>query len=225
MAVLQQLARLSSPRNQTDKLIADATNDNNWGPTSVELNELSHLTSKPKDLRAVCKRLDKRLRARNSTKVLKSLTVVYFLVQTGSKAFLDWLYERKYLIRALSVYQVDTKHSEQMVRTCNNIRHKASEISKLLDDDKLLKEKRDHFANLRQEMKLPTPRSSLDAPQSPVLGVRKAHSLDIYNRGDLISVIDRLSSSPPLHENVVFSSSEYPDYSRTKLSNIVEIEE
>ncbi|VEU22216.1 DEKNAAC103257 [Brettanomyces naardenensis] len=236
-----------------DTLILDATDDNDWGPTSVELNELSHLSFKAKSLSIICKRLIRRLNSSNPVQVLKALTVVYFLLQTGSGEFIQWLYSQKYLMRSLIEYQVDTRRGEALSRACSNVRQKATEISRLLDDKDLLLAKREEFKSMRLNMKLPTPRSSLDlppllsTPSSPITGSggfleRKTRSLDIYNRGDVMDgVYEALNNLPqPSRQGslenegkVVFTSNRLPDFSRalanqgtrSKLSNIVEIDE
>ncbi|QPG73232.1 hypothetical protein FOA43_000539 [Brettanomyces nanus] len=241
----KNLPRLSNVK-YSEKLIWEATDSNSWGPTSVELNELSHLTFRIKDLSIICKLLIKRLKGTNPVQVLKALTVVYFLLQTGSGEFLSWLYREKYLIRSLIEYQVNTtKKREALAKVCSNVRQKASDISRLLDNKELLLAKRDEFRNLRLDMKLPTPRSSIDLPPTQTTGTsakseeRRARSLDIYNRGDIVDGVDELLSnaivsteteeksrspssqsnpSSPSLDKVVFSSSRYPDLSHTLAS-------
>lgn len=235
-----------------ENLIRDATSDNNWGPTSLELNELSHLSFRPKCLSIICKRLTKRLNSSNPIAVLKALTVIYFLLETGSGEFIEWAYTKKYLIRSLTEFQGSSRKAKKLGDTCSNVRQKAVDISELLKSKSLLIQRRQEFKNMRLSMKLPSPRSSLDltrsTPSTPITdpGVfggipgRRTQSLDIYNRQDM--KLDGLSNALKYNQSslersgsdgVVFTTNKYPNFSRalninpakSKLGDIVEMDE
>jgi len=231
-----------------ENLIKNATDGNNFGPTSLELNELSHLSFRPKCLSIINKRLLKRLESRNPIQVLKCLTVIYFLLQTGSAEFIKWMSTQKYIVRSLVEYQANTKRNKKKMNASANIREKASEISKLLDNKDLLLAKREEFKHMRLSMKLPTPRSSIDVPPSQTsssslidashleglgkLHERRTRSLDISSRRDVLQNIESFYGGHPgrTKENtVVFSSSHYPkflqNHERPKLGNILEMDE
>lgn len=241
---LNNIPRISINKySYCENLIKDATDGNNIGPTSLELNELSHLSFRPKCLLIISKRLAKRLESRNSVQVLKCLTVIYFLLQAGSGEFIKWANTQKYLVRSLLEYQANAKKNKKKLNLSSNIREKAREVSRLLDNKDILLAKREEFKHIRLSMKLPTPRSSLDAPPSQSLlspnsisesGVfdkfykRRARSLDINSRHDILQNIENAYGQNS--ENMsALSASHYPKFSRNlkrpELGNILEIDE
>ncbi|KAF6014016.1 hypothetical protein HII13_000868 [Brettanomyces bruxellensis] len=149
----------------------------------------------------------------------------------------------KYLVRSLLEYQANAKKNEKKLNLSSNIREKAREVSRLLDNKDILLAKREEFKHIRLSMKLPTPRSSLDAPPSQSLlspnsisesGVfdkfykRRARSLDINSRHDILQNIENAYGQNS--ENMsALSASHYPKFSRNlkrpELGNILEIDE
>jgi hypothetical protein len=91
--------------------------------------------------------------------LLKCLTVIEYVMLVGSMEFVNWLRGRKHLISTLKEY---TLQRNEVVS--QQIRKKSKTIMKLLNDDKLLNEKRGNFHLFRNQMVSPAvgKRSSLD---------------------------------------------------------------
>ncbi|KAG7894539.1 hypothetical protein KL908_001911 [Ogataea polymorpha] len=202
--------------SHSEALIKEATKDTRWGPTTAELNQLSRLSNHPRDLGLITKELSRKLRSKSPIQIHKALSIVLYMLQTSSSEFVSWLTMNQYSIRTLREYQIDTrrKHVED-AQLAFNIRNKASEILRLLENRELLRQKRQEFITFREEMKLPTPRSSLDMPsRSSFTGERNCKSLEI-NRAGLFRELDACSSS----------SDEERERRGSMLSNILELEE
>ncbi|ODV86211.1 hypothetical protein CANARDRAFT_6706 [[Candida] arabinofermentans NRRL YB-2248] len=239
---MRKLSSILRKPGYTEALIQRATTNTTWGPTSTELGEVSKLSFDETEMATITKTLTKRLRSKYLTQVLKALTVVYFLVQTGSYDFIKWLNVNKYSVVALRELQIDTKsNNKQLIQQCHNIRTKASEIMKLIDDDEKLMSKRKEFLALRNDMKLPTPRSSLEitptSPRAMEISRGSSKSLEI-NRSELFNQLSPsyYSSSSDDEENTnnsggnfgyqIRSSSPLSRVvKRSTLSNIIESEE
>ncbi|KAH3668915.1 hypothetical protein OGAPHI_002670 [Ogataea philodendri] len=137
------------------------------------------------------------------------------MLQTSSSGFVSWLKTNQFTIRALKEYQIDSNSHPDQRQIASNIRNKASETFRLLEDQDLLLQKRQEFITFREDMKLPTPRSSLDLPSRPSFtSDRNCKSLEI-NRADLFRDLDLYPSS----------SDEEKERRGSKLSNILELEE
>lgn len=147
--------------SQTEILIKNATSNDPFGPTTTQLNQLALLTQHDKPLSEIITVLTKRLNdgSRDWRHVLKSLTVILYCLLTGSTDFLHWARKNSYMVSTLKEF--DLKGSDNIA---HQIRQKSKSISKLLNDEALLEDKRANFHTFRNSMSRPSvdQRSSLD---------------------------------------------------------------
>ncbi|GMG39785.1 unnamed protein product [Ambrosiozyma monospora] len=223
-----------------ERLTLEATIDSKWGPTSSELNEIATITHEPQHQKETCLQIYQRL-YKNLTKssthaivILKTLSVFHYLLINGSSQFLHICQSQSSVYTFKSLLNYDKfKHDDSNQQIGVNIRKKAGDLIDLLTDSQKLQLKRLEFQNLRLDMKLPTPRSSLDLPSSPTTmvmgpnGSRLTRSLDI-NRADFNN-----SFFGPLYSSGSSSSSSSSEEEESlskkekekiKLSNIAEEE-
>ncbi|OUM54119.1 hypothetical protein BVG19_g3469 [[Candida] boidinii] len=182
---LRRKLSLIKIQSQGEKLTRDATGHSAWGPSSQELNKISKLSFNDTDLKGIIKVLTKRFNSTDYISILKSLSIVKFILQTGSNKFLHWCNENKYFfINFLDYNPVDNFSSKlsinhsfsrssldsnlNSIQTHNpnnsaaikssqtlNIRNKSKDILRLIEDENYLKEQRISFSNLRSEMSIP----------------------------------------------------------------------
>lgn len=146
--------------------IKNATSNDPFGPTASELNQLSILSSSSsKSLKSITTVLGKRIndKNRNWRHILKSLTVIEYLLISGSLEFVYWIQNHKYLVNTLVEFTFDDNKSIEI-----QIRNKSRSILKLINNEELLLEKRSKFHIYRNKMSKPSngKRSSLDINRS-----------------------------------------------------------
>ncbi len=122
----------------TQQKVLDATGDESWGPSADELQEIAKLTYNLEDRLEIISIIDFRLKGENThwKRVVKSLTVLDFLLHVGDDAVVDWA--KEYIdhikkLREFIYFDVSERDQGLVVRT------KAREIVALLSDDELLK--------------------------------------------------------------------------------------
>lgn len=101
---LKRKLSLIKIQSQGEKLTRDATGHSNWGPSSQELNKISKLSFNDNDLKGIIKILIKRLNSIDYISILKSLSIIKFILQTGSNKFLNWCIENKFFFINLLDY-------------------------------------------------------------------------------------------------------------------------
>lgn len=105
--------------------------------------------------------LDKRLndKGKNWRHVAKALTVLDFLVRTGSEDTVRWSRENLYIIKTLREFQFidDEEHDHGSI-----VRVKAKELTSLLRDDERLRQERELRANRRNRRNQPRRKRSDD---------------------------------------------------------------
>lgn len=122
--------------------VREATsNDNNWGPTPRQLDQLAdlshHNVAIVEMLGIIWKRLSERT-VKNWRHVYKSLLVLYHLVKCGSEKVAQQSMERMDLLKSLSSYDLHEEGKDVGAM----IRDKSKQIVSLLDDGDRLKNER-----------------------------------------------------------------------------------
>ncbi|ANZ77409.1 BA75_04551T0 [Komagataella pastoris] len=133
--------------------IKHATNNELWGPTADELQDISQHTFDPQKLQTILAFLRKRLlKTKNKQwkSLLKSLTVILFCLQSGSNEFVNYWKRNCYLINTLKEFQ----YSDEEIQSLN-IRNKARYVSYLLTEEEKLASKREDYHKLRTQMTKP----------------------------------------------------------------------
>lgn len=127
------------------------------GPYGSELNELATLTFNPNKLPTIAAIIQKRLIVKSPTKnwrsILKTLTVVIFLLQSGSRQFLNWAKANMYNLikgyRNFSCYDIKDVEIGEPIRT------KSKSIINHVRDEEKLNRLRSNFEQLRNDMIIP----------------------------------------------------------------------
>lgn len=177
--------------------IRNATLNDPWGPTGLQLNDLAKLTYTPQHLQTLVAMLTKRLspQLKHWRGVLKLLTVVQFCLQAGLDAFVEWVTRAEHqVVEPLQRYRVSDFNGQEQGHT---IRSKARQISRLVLTPARLAEVRVDFHRFRSELANPgvlNQRNSMTGPAGrglvePVedvvvsdLFLRNAQSFDVIRR-------------------------------------------
>ncbi|OAX37747.1 ENTH-domain-containing protein [Rhizopogon vinicolor AM-OR11-026] len=137
--------------SDTQTKVRDATSNDPWGPSGTQMNEISKLSYNQNDFVEIMEMLDKRLndKGKNWRHVFKSLTVLDYLLHTGSENVVLYFRDNLYIIKTLKEFQ----YVDDDGKDCGaNVRQKAKDISNLLSDPARLQEERQARASMRDRM-------------------------------------------------------------------------
>uniref|UniRef100_A0AC35UBU1 ENTH domain-containing protein n=1 Tax=Rhabditophanes sp. KR3021 TaxID=114890 RepID=A0AC35UBU1_9BILA len=135
---------------EAESKVREATNEDPWGPTGPEMQEIANLTFQYDAFSEVMSMLWKRMFEENKDawrKIYKSLMLLTFLLKNGSERVIQQTRERSYQLKALERYNhIDEKGKDQGV----NIRHRVKLLLEMLDDDEALEEERKKAKNINR---------------------------------------------------------------------------
>ncbi|TCD71090.1 hypothetical protein EIP91_000182 [Steccherinum ochraceum] len=131
--------------------VRSATSNDPLGPTGLQMNELAQMTYNPDDFVEIMEMLDKRLNDKGKywRHVFKSLTVLDYLLHSGSENVVIYMKNNVYIIKTLKEFQYIDEYGKDQGA---NVRQKAKDISNLLTDDNRLRQARRTRARLRYRM-------------------------------------------------------------------------
>lgn len=112
----------------------EATSNDPWGPSGAQMAELAQLSYNQTDFVEMMEILDKRLndKGKNWRHVFKALTVLDYLLHSGSQNVWMYFHDNIYIVKTLKEFQyVDDSDRDQGL----NVRQKAKEITALLLDE------------------------------------------------------------------------------------------
>ncbi|KAI6187592.1 ENTH domain-containing protein [Aphelenchoides besseyi] len=122
--------------------VREATNEDPWGPTGPQQQEIAQLTFQYDAFPEIMSMLWKRMLQDNRVawrRVYKSLILLNGLLKSGSERVISNARDRLFELRALESYScIDERGRDQGV----NIRHRVKQIIELLQDEELLMEER-----------------------------------------------------------------------------------
>ncbi|CDK27818.1 unnamed protein product [Kuraishia capsulata CBS 1993] len=197
---VESLRQISHSHGSFSKKVKDATNNDPWGPTGSTLNEISKGSSQIRNLQPLIKVISKRLSSTDPKrwrKILKTLTLVLFVIQVGAIEFVNWCKANQNLFSRFHRFEVTngidyhlTVAQEQ--EQTKNIRNKSDLIMSLLQDDSNLQTKRTSFHRLRSDMSNPGDshdttydyEEEIDEVERVVFPARGTRSLDL-NRQEI----------------------------------------
>jgi len=122
--------------------VREATNDEQWGPTGQQMNEIASHTFSYESFPEVMGMLWKRMLQDNKTnwrRTYKSLILLNYLVRNGSERVVTSSREHVYDLRSLETY---TFHDELGKDMGVNVRHRAKLLVEFIQDDDRLREER-----------------------------------------------------------------------------------
>lgn len=144
MTVFLSLHRTNIVMNYTDieSKVREATNDEQWGPTGIQMQEISQHTfsyeSFPEVMNMLWRRMLQDSRS-NWRRTYKSLLLLQYLVRNGSERVVTSAREHIFDLRSLENYTyVDEVGKDQGV----NVRNRARQIIDFIQDDEKLREER-----------------------------------------------------------------------------------
>ncbi|KGL80069.1 Epsin-3, partial [Tinamus guttatus] len=133
--------------------VREATSNDPWGPPSSLMSEIADLTFNTVAFAEVMGMIWRRLNdsGKNWRHVYKALTLLDYLIKTGSEKVTHQCRENLYTIQTLKDFQyVDRDGKDQGI----NIREKVKQVMALLKDEERLKQERAHALQTKERMAL-----------------------------------------------------------------------
>lgn len=161
----RQLKNLVQNYSEAEVKVREATSNDPWGPSSSQMADISDLTYNVVACNEIMTMLWKRLKDdRNWRHILKSLTLLEYLLKTGDERVLLKMKDNIYIVKALTEYRfLEKDGKDQGV----NVREKAKVVLVLMEDDEKLKEERDFAFKTREKTTKGTAASSTDTLKDP----------------------------------------------------------
>ncbi|KAF2348300.1 ENTH domain, partial [Trinorchestia longiramus] len=140
--ITEKVTNMVMNYTETEAKVREATNDEAWGPTGPQMQELAQATYHYEQFPEVMGMLWKRMLHENRTawrRTYKSLLLLAYLVRNGSERVVTTAREHIYDLRALENY----KYIDELGRDQgNNVRMKAKDMIDFIQDDNRLREER-----------------------------------------------------------------------------------
>ncbi|KAL8283226.1 hypothetical protein RQP46_006004 [Phenoliferia psychrophenolica] len=160
--------------------VRDATSNDAWGPSGTQ-----------NDFVEIIEMLDKRLndKGKNWRHVFKSLTLLDYMLHSGSENVVMYFRENMYVVKTLKEFQYIDEYGKDQGA---NVRQKAKDITNLLLDEKRMRDSRKNRANMNGRLQGDNgdrPRSSLendrgaDRDLAAAIAASKASAEDESRRG------------------------------------------
>ncbi|XP_067112186.1 epsin-1 [Osmerus mordax] len=161
----RQLKNLVQNFSEAEVKVREATSNDPWGPSSSQMADISDLTYNVVACNEIMTMLWKRLKDdKNWRHVHKSLTLLEYLLKTGSDRVLLKLTDNVYIVKALTEFRfTDKDGKDQGV----NVREKAKVVLALMEDEEKLKEERESALKTREKTSKNAAASSTDPIQDP----------------------------------------------------------
>lgn len=147
--------------------VREATSNDPWGPSSSLMSEIADLTYNVVAFSEIMSMVWKRLNdhGKNWRHVYKAMTLMEYLIKTGSERVAQQCRENIYAVQTLKDFQfIDRDGKDQGV----NVREKAKQLVTLLKDEERLREERIHALKTKEKMAQTSSASS--APSAPAVG-------------------------------------------------------
>ncbi|NXN17818.1 EPN3 protein, partial [Indicator maculatus] len=184
-ALRRQVKNIVHNYSEAEIKVREATSNDPWGPPSSLMSEIADLTFNTVAFAEVMGMIWRRLNdsGKNWRHVYKALTLLDYLIKTGSEKVTHQCRENLYTIQTLKDFQyVDRDGKDQGI----NVREKVKQVMALLKDEERLKQERAHALQTKERMALEGMGSGSHQPY----GRRASPYTDDYGRA-------RASSSSP----------------------------
>ncbi|XP_030644451.1 epsin-1 [Chanos chanos] len=163
----RQLKNLVQNFSEAEVKVREATSNDPWGPSSSQMADISDLTYNVVACNEIMAMLWKRLNDdKNWRHVYKSLTLLEYLLKTGSDRIPQQCQENIHVVKALTEYRfTDKDGKDQGV----NVREKAKIVLVLIQDEDKRKEERDFAMKTKDKLTKASadPASEKDKPVIP----------------------------------------------------------
>lgn len=158
--------------NSTTELKVKQITDDNENTISggTLMSEISVLTYSSKTLKEVISVIRKRLSNaltlqrkiyhRNCIIVIKTFTLILYLINNGSNEFLSWARTQNYIFESLNDFPISESTNKQDINICLQIQKISQDIFSLLQDPDLLDKKRQNVIEFRTSISSPGRKST-----------------------------------------------------------------
>ncbi|XP_059423584.1 epsin-1-like isoform X2 [Carassius carassius] len=163
----RQMKNIVHNYSEAEIKVREATSNDPWGPSSSLMSEIADLTYNVVAFSEIMSMVWKRLNdhGKNWRHVYKAMTLMEYLIKTGSERVAQQCRENIYAVQTLKDFQyIDRDGKDQGV----NVREKAKQLVTLLKDEERLREERIHALKTKEKMAQTSSASS--APSAPALG-------------------------------------------------------
>ncbi|CAG6015198.1 unnamed protein product [Menidia menidia] len=163
----RQVKNIVHNYSEAEIKVREATSNDPWGPSSSLMSEIADLTYNVVAFSEIMSMVWKRLNdhGKNWRHVYKAMTLMEYLIKTGSERVAQQCRENIYAVQTLKDFQyIDRDGKDQGL----NVREKAKQLVTLLKDEEKLREERIHALQTKSKMAQTTSASS--APSAPSLG-------------------------------------------------------
>ncbi|XP_023366737.1 epsin-3 isoform X1 [Otolemur garnettii] len=189
-ALRRQVKNIVHNYSEAEVKVREATSNDPWGPPSSLMSEIADLTFNTVAFAEVMGMLWRRLNdsGKNWRHVYKALTLLDYLLKTGSERVAHQCRENLYTIQTLKDFQyIDRDGKDQGV----NVREKVKQVMTLLKDEERLRQERTHALKTKERMALEG--MSIGSGQ---LGFSRRHGEDYGHPRGSPSSYNSSSSSP-----------------------------
>ncbi|XP_050012946.1 epsin-3 isoform X2 [Alexandromys fortis] len=152
-ALRRQVKNIVHNYSEAEVKVREATSNDPWGPPSSLMSEIADLTFNTVAFAEVMGMLWWRLNdsGKNWRHVYKALTLLDYLLKTGSERVAHQCRENLYTIQTLKDFQyIDRDGKDQGV----NVREKVKQVMALLKDEERLRQERTHALKTKERMAL-----------------------------------------------------------------------
>ncbi|XP_055083549.1 epsin-1 isoform X1 [Periophthalmus magnuspinnatus] len=163
----RQVKNIVHNYSEAEIKVREATSNDPWGPSSSLMSEIADLTYNVVAFSEIMSMVWKRLNdhGKNWRHVYKAMTLMEYLIKTGSERVAQQCRENIYAVQTLKDFQyIDRDGKDQGV----NVREKAKQLVTLLKDEERLREERIHALKTKEKMAQTSSASS--APSAPGVG-------------------------------------------------------
>ncbi|XP_053308559.1 epsin-1 isoform X6 [Spea bombifrons] len=169
----RQMKNIVHNYSEAEIKVREATSNDPWGPSSSLMSEIADLTYNVVAFSEIMSMIWKRLNdhGKNWRHVYKAMTLMEYLIKTGSERVAQQCKENIYAIQTLKDFQyVDRDGKDQGV----NVREKAKQLVSLLKDDERLKEERAHALKTKEKLAQTSTSSSGSSTMNPTTEAEQA---------------------------------------------------
>lgn len=149
--IRRQMKNVVNNYSEAEKKVREATSNDPWGPSSSLMTEIADLTYNVVAFSEIMSMIWKRLNdhGKNWRHVYKALTLLDYLIKTGSERVALQCKENIFAIQTLKDFQyVDRDGKDQGV----NVREKSKQLVSLLKDEERLKGERSQALKTKERM-------------------------------------------------------------------------
>ncbi|KAG7491952.1 hypothetical protein MATL_G00009210 [Megalops atlanticus] len=150
-SIRRQVKNIVNNYSEAEKKVREATSNDSWGPSSSLMSQIADLTYNVVAFSEIMSMIWKRLNdhGKNWRHVYKALTLLDYLIKTGSERVALQCKENIFAIQTLKDFQyVDRDGKDQGI----NVREKSKQLVALLRDDERLKAERSQALKTKERM-------------------------------------------------------------------------